>query len=144
MKMLNLKQAIKILHRWFGLVFAIPLIISGITGSVIIVLFSFSDISKNLSNANNYEPSIQDIKMALKLAGDGVFLLRFPAKEDGKINIRITKKPTLLLDVTTMEITNAPQNSFTRIMVKLHSELLLSSIGSYIVGFMGVVLLFYL
>ena len=129
-----MKKILKKLHLWLGLIFGIPLVIAGITGSIMIVIFSFSDIKKNISNAEIYNPSPQEIIEIINLVKEGeVSELRLPAKIDERMSIRLSSKKRFFLNLQTMEIKHDLQNSFIQIMIKLHSKLLLSN-GDFITG----------
>ncbi len=143
LKIINLmKKVLKKLHLWLGLTFGIPLIILGITGSIIILSFSFSDIKQIASNAESYNPSPQEIIEIINLVKEGeVSELRFPEKIDGTMSIRLSNKKRFSLNLQTMVIKPDLQDSFTKIMIKLHSKLLLSN-GDFITGISGVILFF--
>lgn len=137
-----MKKVLKKLHLWLGLTFGIPLVILGITGSIIILSFSFSDIKRIVSNAESYNPSPQEIIEIINLVKEGeVSELRFPEKIDGTMSIRLSNKKRFSLNLQTMVMEPDLQDSFTRIMIKLHSKLLLSN-GDFITGISGIILFF--
>jgi uncharacterized iron-regulated membrane protein len=142
-----MRKIIKKLHLWIGFTFAAPVIILGITGSIIIILFSFSDIEKKslAKNSNIYNSSYEDLNIILKhvsnFNGGEITRITFPESENGKINVRLKDKPQLLVAPNSFDIKEIPSNSFTRIIINIHKNLLVKW-GDFIMGFGGVAMLF--
>ena len=141
-------------HLWIGLILCIPLVLIGLTGSLMVYEHELVDIfSKPPILAQGTSHSGAEIIAAAKEAAPPKLkpTMYRPAQDGEPASVRFSagkRKPggggaQILVDPVSLEIVGKPSNNdFFRTVLQLHSSLLLRELGGRtIVGWLGVCLL---
>ncbi|NBV05939.1 MAG: PepSY domain-containing protein [Proteobacteria bacterium] len=150
-----MRKILKKIHLYLALALCLPLILQGLTGSMMAFRSEISDAIINYKyDFAKGEMASQEtiIEIARKEVDTDLSLVPFkmPEKKNQAAKVRFSKngerKPILevLLDPVSLKIIeiNDPRQNFFRLTKKFHEELFLSKIGKNIVGIFGIVMLF--
>lgn len=144
-----MKKIIKKLHLYIALIFCLPLILQGLTGSILV--FEHEISKKKYDLASGEKQKISAIIFAAQNEVDEDFKVNF-IKFDEAANLRFSKKEAeknlvteVVVDPVSLKILEKknPEENFFRWIKKFHTSLLIKGdLGKNIVGIYGFILLF--
>lgn len=153
-----LYKALHKVHLWVGLTLSIPLVLLGLTGSILVFEPEITNILNRTQAPTDGKPaSIEDIiRIAVKEAPADTTLsmIRMPDKENKQVLITFNQKTagsggprrfSLSVDPVSLEImpvSESPLNGLFRFALDLHANLLVKDYGGRsITGWLGIVML---
>lgn len=150
-----MRKILKKLHLYLALILCIPLILQGLTGSIMAFRSEISDAILNYKyeRAEGELSSPEEIIAAAQKAVDAELVaapLKMPENKNAFIKVRFTKngerKPIaeVVIDPVSLQVLeiNDPSKNFFRLTKKFHEDLFLNKIGKNFVGIFGIVMLF--
>ncbi len=146
-----MKKILKKLHLYLALVFCLPLIIQGLSGSLLVFRSEISDFILR----QNYEFSQGEIRPAFEIIAavekteeENLAFVRMPFKAQQPAIIRLSNKKLnrdIFIDPVSLQIikTENPAEGFFYFVKKLHTNLLIDGPQSRVaIGCLGLILLF--
>jgi uncharacterized iron-regulated membrane protein len=151
-----MKKVLKKLHLYLALILCLPLILQGLSGSIMAFRSEISNAILNYKYdlADGEFASTEEIIAAAQKAVDAELIvapLKITEKKDSFVKVRFTKngerKPVVevVIDPVSLQVleVNDPSKNFFRLTKKFHEDLFISGkIGKNIVGVWGIVMLF--
>lgn len=151
-----MKKILKKLHLYFALILCLPLVLQGLTGSVLAFQKEISEflLRQNhvfLEGENQSQEQLIAAAQSFVPEGFVVNAVRFSPQKKSSVAVRFVKEGErkqiveVLLDPVSGEVLKVKNfdTDFFRVIKKFHASLLLKGdLGKNIVGFFGAVLLF--
>ena len=144
MKLKSFRYYIKKAHLYFGLFFGTPLVLIGLTGSILVSIFAIQDIPfvANPSHPFNADQISRIVDALDEQNPNGKILsIKFPKEANDNIVARMqfeSKSQNISISSNTF-VVSEPNDGLTKLLVGLHSNFLIKN-GDYFVGICGIFL----
>jgi uncharacterized iron-regulated membrane protein len=147
-----MRKILRKLHLWIGLTFCVPLMVMGLTGSILILereSENFITSQYSLQKNGEYHLVSEIIAAASQSVPQGFKANVFRVQKDQPFFVRFSssnkKNIEILIDPISLEVLEKREsaNGFFKIIEDLHTNLLLKEYGGRsIIGFFGIALFF--
>ncbi len=152
----KIRKAFQKIHLWVGLAICVPIVVIGLTGSILVFQENIADLSAPEFVLQDGTPHSANeiINIAQKSAPDGVKATMYIAPSDGEAPAKVRFSPaskeskatpvTILVDTASLKILSIdyPDSGLLRQVFMLHSYFLVKEYGGRnIVGWIGVAML---
>lgn len=151
-----MKKILKKLHLYIALIFFIPLVLQGLTGSILVFekpITNFFLHQKHDFAKGEIAPVSEIIKSAVTSVPEdfNANFVRFSFEENDPAFVRFTKSAPkksfleVVIDPVSLEVVAVknPEKEFFSFIKKLHTNLLIQGeLGRNIIGILGIILLF--